>query len=203
MFNVRGHCEGFSLTEVLITIVIIVFGLLGLAGLQARAMNSEAEAYARAQALVLAQDMADRIAANRVEAKLGAGGGYGDTSVFGTGHADDPNDCALPPGPASAAEIAAKDLCEWDLAIKGATQTQGSANVTALAGGRGCVAFATSSGGDFAAFGALSQFVVTVVWEGREGFGSLPSDVTCGSAAIAASRRRAVTLTVPLSDLAA
>jgi type IV pilus assembly protein PilV len=51
--------------EVLVSIVIVVIGLLGLAGLQSRASVSEMEAFQRAQALVLLQDMVDRINANR------------------------------------------------------------------------------------------------------------------------------------------
>lgn len=197
--NDSHHAEGgFSLIEVLITIVIIVFALLGLAGLQARAMNAEAEAYARAQALLLAQDMADRIAANRSEAKLGAGGAYATADVFGTGHAD--ADCTAI-APATPSDAAARDLCEWDLAIKGATETLGASTVTAVTGGRGCLAYTTSAGGDFAAYGILGQFVVTVAWEGREGFGTVPADVTCGSGVIIEARRRAVTLTVPLAGL--
>lgn len=200
--TVRAPEAGFSLIEVLITIVIVVFALLGLAGLQARAMNSEAEAYARAQALMLAQDMADRIAANRTEAKLGAGGGYGGAGVIGTG-AD--VDCTTLPT-ATPSDIAARDLCEWDLAIKGATQMLGGSRVTSLVGGRGCIAYATTSGdaaeeAAFAGYGNLGRFVVTVAWQGREGFGSPPADVACGSGAIPESMRRAVVLVVPLADL--
>lgn len=56
---------GFSLIEVLVTIVILLIGLLGLAGLQGRALTSQMESYQRSQALILLKDMADRIDANR------------------------------------------------------------------------------------------------------------------------------------------
>ena len=56
---------GTTMMEVLVSIVIVVIGLLGLAGLQSRASVSEMEAFQRAQALVLLQDMVDRINANR------------------------------------------------------------------------------------------------------------------------------------------
>ena len=45
--------------------VIIAFGLLGMAGLQMRMQTSEMESYQRSQALLLLNDMANRIAANR------------------------------------------------------------------------------------------------------------------------------------------
>ena len=58
--------NGFSLIEVLVTIVILLIGLLGLAGLQLRALSSQMESYQRSQALILLKDMAGRIDNNRV-----------------------------------------------------------------------------------------------------------------------------------------
>ncbi|MDP3678960.1 MAG: prepilin-type N-terminal cleavage/methylation domain-containing protein, partial [Methylotenera sp.] len=54
--------RGALLLEVLVTIVILAIGLLGLAGLQAKLQSSEMESYQRAQALILLNDMASRIA---------------------------------------------------------------------------------------------------------------------------------------------
>ena len=59
---------GFSLIEVMITIVILMIGLLGLAGLQGRALTSQLESYQRSQALILLKDMENRINANRKHA---------------------------------------------------------------------------------------------------------------------------------------
>jgi type IV pilus assembly protein PilV len=61
----RGRQAGYLMMEVLITMFVLVIGLLGLAGLQARAHQAETESYQRVQALVLLRDMADRINANR------------------------------------------------------------------------------------------------------------------------------------------
>ena len=57
--------------EVLITFVVLLVGLLGLIGLQARTQQAELESYQRGQALVLLQDMVDRMNANRIDAKNG------------------------------------------------------------------------------------------------------------------------------------
>ena len=57
---------GFSLLEVLITVVIVSIGLLGLAGLQATGLQNNQKAYHRSQATVLAYDLTDRIRANTV-----------------------------------------------------------------------------------------------------------------------------------------
>src|SRR5207253_3006873 len=64
----KARQGGFSLIEVLVTIVILMIGLLGLAALQTNATVAEMEAYQRSQALVLVQDMADRIASNKLNA---------------------------------------------------------------------------------------------------------------------------------------
>lgn len=56
---------GFSLIEVLITVVILSIGLLGIAGLQATALKNNHSAYLRTQATLLSYDMGDRMRANR------------------------------------------------------------------------------------------------------------------------------------------
>ena len=56
--------SGFSLIEVLISIVIASIGLLGLAGMQATGLKNNHSAYQRSQATVLAYDLADRMRAN-------------------------------------------------------------------------------------------------------------------------------------------
>ena len=50
--------SGFSLIEVLVTLVLLAIGLIGLAGLQAKTSLAEMESYQRAQALIIAQDLA-------------------------------------------------------------------------------------------------------------------------------------------------
>ncbi|MGH6635826.1 MAG: type IV pilus modification PilV family protein, partial [Gammaproteobacteria bacterium] len=57
--------SGFSLIEVLVTMVIVVIGLLGWAGLQSKASVVQMEAYQRAQGLAAMRDMADRIMSAR------------------------------------------------------------------------------------------------------------------------------------------
>jgi len=63
-------CEqsGFSLLEVLVTIVILSLGILGAAGLQRAALQNGHSALLRAQAALYAYDMADRMRANRAVA---------------------------------------------------------------------------------------------------------------------------------------
>ncbi|NOS87695.1 MAG: type IV pilus modification protein PilV [Methylococcaceae bacterium] len=62
--------RGFTLIEVLVAMVVLSIGLLGLAGLQATSLKSNQSAYHRSQATQLAYEMADRMRANRVYAKV-------------------------------------------------------------------------------------------------------------------------------------
>lgn len=60
----RQTSSGFTMLEVLIAIVVVSFGLLGLAGLQAFALKNNQSASLRVAATVLAADMVDRMKAN-------------------------------------------------------------------------------------------------------------------------------------------
>lgn len=62
---------GFTLIEVLISVLVLAVGLLGLAGLQATGLRSNHSAYLRTQASLLAYDIADSMRANRVSALAG------------------------------------------------------------------------------------------------------------------------------------
>jgi len=57
--------RGFTLIEVLITLVIFSIGLLGMAGMQLRGSEGTNTAYFRSQATLIANDMAERMHANR------------------------------------------------------------------------------------------------------------------------------------------
>lgn len=130
--------------EVLITLVILAIGLLGLAGLQSRLQASEMEAYQRSQALVLVNDMASRIAANRSNAASYA--------------ALAPVDSPLGAGTVCSTSIATRqeeDAGEWCRALQGAGETMAGSNVGAMVGGRGCVEDLGSG-----------EYLVTVAWQG-------------------------------------
>lgn len=145
--------QGITLLEVLVTIVILAFGLLGLAGLQSKIQLAEVEAYQRAQAILLLSDMAERISANRSQAAS-----YVSASVIGTGDSQ-PASCS------SLAAGAARDLCEWSNALKGAAEQKSSANVGAMLGARGCITQAQAADPS-AGVCTPGIYLVTVVWQG-------------------------------------
>lgn len=64
--------RGMTLVEALVALLVLCIGLLGVAGMQMQALRANHGAYLRSQATMLAQDIADRMRANRTEAVLGA-----------------------------------------------------------------------------------------------------------------------------------
>lgn len=94
--NSMNRQSGLSLVEILVTVVILAGGSLGIAAMQIASLNYSAGSYGRTQAVILAQDMANRLLANRSYAlnidasgDLGAEGNYdiddfGDTITAGT-----------------------------------------------------------------------------------------------------------------------
>ena len=60
------RAAGFTLIEVLVSMVILAIGLLGLASLQALALKNNKDAYLFSQASLLAYEMGDRIKANSI-----------------------------------------------------------------------------------------------------------------------------------------
>ncbi len=64
--------RGFTLIEVLIAFLVTAIGLLGLASLQVNTLSKQFESYQRAQAVLLAQDMANRIRVDAIAARADA-----------------------------------------------------------------------------------------------------------------------------------
>ncbi|TLP74990.1 type IV pilus modification protein PilV [Pseudomonas nitroreducens] len=64
--------EGFTLVEVLVSVLVLGIGLLGLAGLQNVGVSAGYSALQRSQASWLASEMADLLRANPVAARAGA-----------------------------------------------------------------------------------------------------------------------------------
>ncbi len=62
--------RGFSLVEVLVTMLVVSIGLLGIAGLIVTSMKNNHSAQSRSQASVLANDIIDRMRANRSVAEV-------------------------------------------------------------------------------------------------------------------------------------
>ena len=97
--GLHRRAAGFSLIEVLVSMLVLGIGILGMAALQLNSMKFNQTAAVRTQATFLAYDMSDRLRANRADAR---GGSY-DTDL----------DDAAPAG----ANITATDLRRWKAAL--------------------------------------------------------------------------------------
>ena len=61
----RNSQHGFGLIEVLVALLILAIGLLGMASLQTASLQQTTGSQARTQAIFLAEDLVERIRANR------------------------------------------------------------------------------------------------------------------------------------------
>lgn len=102
--------SGFTMLEVLISMVIIAFGLLGVAGLQVFALKNNQSATFRSTATMLAADMADRVKAN-VGGAIDGAYNAPDLGAYVTAVAG----CAG--AGCTTAELAQNDLFEWQQRI--------------------------------------------------------------------------------------
>lgn len=147
---------GFTLLEILIALIILSIGLLGLAGLQANSLKNNNSAYQRTQASLLANEMLDRIRANRQGLAAGA------YDVIDSTTTDDPG--CITSG-CSSTQMAQYDAHDWSGRL-----------ASLLPSGQGTV-----SGG-----GANSVFTITVMWDdartgatGTACSGDTSVDLTC------------------------
>ncbi len=188
--------------EVLVALLILVFGLLGLIGLQARTQVATFESYQRGQALILVQDMADRISTNRAAAgcyqtiTIAVVGGVS-TSTFtplGTGYSGTPT-CTAATGTAATRALADADLQAWNDALKGAAETAGTDRVGGILGARGCITFIAST----------NSYRVAVAWQGMAATVAPTAGdaaATCGTTLYGTeTQRREVSVTVRIAVL--
>lgn len=185
--------SGSSLIEILVTIVVVVLGMLGLAGIHARLQTSELESYQRAQALMLLRDMSSRVSANRTAADAYALGAPANNPL-GAGATCN----AAPVGTVQ------RDLAQWCAALQGAAEVTGptATRVGAMIGGRGCIERPDPS---------APEYRITVVWQGLTPLTAPPATLRCGvdlynatdgGACVNDRCRRYVTTTVRIANLA-
>ena len=163
---------GTSLVEVMVTLAILSFSLLGIAALQSKIGTAEMESYQRAQALVALNQMTERLSSNTANAAA-----YVTAAPLGTGDAE-PADCI-----GAGLTGAALDLCEWSNTLKGSAETSGGgASVGAMMSGRGCITGVPPN----PALGVCTAgvYTVAVVWQGMAASAVPPASaavLACGT----------------------
>ncbi|WP_342116139.1 type IV pilus modification PilV family protein [Pseudoduganella sp. OTU4001] len=179
---------GITMIEVLVTIVILAFGLLGIAVFQSKAQVGSIESYQRAQAVILLDDMTARLQGNPLNSNAYL------VNEIGTGDTQ-PSDCS------TVAAGAARDLCDWSNALKGAAETDtGNTKVGAMIGARGCIT-QIQAANPAAGVCTPGVYQVAVTWQGLHTT-QAPS-LTCGQNKFGDEKYRrliAAQVMIPLLD---
>jgi type IV pilus assembly protein PilV len=118
--------RGFSMIEVLVTMALVAFGLLGTASLLLHAFKMNQGGLLRTQALTALGDITERLEANRPGAIAGLYG-VGTTSVSAA------KDCSASSVVCNASELAQYDLQLWQQQV--AQLPGGSSSITLAAAG--------------------------------------------------------------------
>lgn len=125
----RSSTHGFTLIEVLVAIAILSFGMLGMVGIQAFALQANRDARIQAQAVVFARELAEMMRGNKAVAVLTAAtsnpylGSFSSPLALAT-----PNYCLrvanAATGCTSTTDIASSEMTDWltrvDAALPGA-----------------------------------------------------------------------------------
>ncbi len=185
----RNRQKGFTLIEILVALLVVLLGLMGAAGLVARSVQQEVEAYQRLQALNLLQDMVGRLNANRRVASCYSSGANG--LVVGHG-AETLPDCSQ--GSTEQRATADRDIADWHSALLGAAQkNEDSESIGAMVGARGCVEQLDA---------VTQRYRVSIAWQGLNETVAPAEAISCGKDQYGNDKqRRVVVAVVRIGDL--
>lgn len=185
---------GLTLIEVLVSVIILLVGLLGLAALMTNSQKAEAESYQRAQALLLLQDMVGRINANRAVAACYAVTTDASTGTPYLGVGADVSTLVCGVGSATANTRAIQDLSAWSSLLAGASETSGGTNLGAMVGARGCVTAPNPNPDNI--------YTVSVAWQGLTATKAPDATLTCATGLYGDEKlRRVVSIPLRIADL--
>jgi type IV pilus assembly protein PilV len=151
---IKSSQQGFTLIEVLVATLVLTVGILGVAAMQMVSFQTNQSAYARSQAVYLAQDMFDRMRANP--------SGYQTTSIYNGIDTNDSNtipatpNCVASTSGCTATQMAQQDVREWAanfVDVFTATDYRPT-----LPGGRG----------QLTRNGSTNEFTATISWNERD-----------------------------------
>ncbi|WP_372865302.1 type IV pilus modification protein PilV [Spongiibacter sp.] len=181
--------RGFTLIEILVTLLVVLVGLMGGAGLIARSVQQEVEAYQRLQALNMLEDMVGRVNANRLVVACYSSGADGLTVGHGV--------TALPDcgqGSAEQRATANQDIRAWHSALLGAAQkNEDNESIGAMVGARGCIEQLDA---------VTRRYRISVAWQGLNETVAPADALNCGRNQYGDDKqRRVVTADVRIGDL--
>ena len=205
--------SGFSMVEVLVSLIILLVGLLGLAGLMIQSQRSEMESYQRVQALILLQDMAARINNNRNVATCYAITTTADTTPYvgapGAGaYSGTVAACPTAVTTATTAQLNQlnTDIAAWNNLLQGAAEKSGGSSVGAMIGARGCVSYdgtnaSLLNANDGTKIPGTGLYTLSVAWQGM-GDTFAPAGLNCAKGLYGPeTRRRVVSLTFRIGSV--
>ena len=156
--SVTVRARGFTLIEVLITIVVAGIGLLAVAGLQTISKKFNYDAVQRTSASTLAQSMIESLRSNP---------GFLDAYLTSDATAvTAPVDCAASGAQCTPLELASYDVHRWGQSLSGAESKADGQDAGGLVDPTGCI-----QRGDVAGL-----YLVVVAWRGITGLPSPGSD---------------------------
>ncbi len=157
--------SGVGMIEILVAVLVFAVGMMGMTAMQLAAKRSSYEATQRSIATSLARDIIERMRANRGSLISYVVDDLGGTPVVAAVNC---NTTICSP-----AELAARDLFEWNELLQGATERITLAGVTSNSGGlvdaRACITHAN---------GNVS---IAIAWRGVNEMTN-PGDSACGEA---------------------
>jgi len=192
-----SRAGGFTLIEILVSLTLIAFGLLGLAQLIVKGQRASFEAYQRQQAIALATDMLEKIKANRGRAADYTAAApvlapMGDGLLFNDLTTGTITNCASTN--CTPDLLVTYDLAYWDGLLFGTTETlvAGTDPAGGIVNARGCIEVVVPA----VAPSTLATYRVTVAWQGSSETVA-PAISTCGNGLYGTeTRRRVVALDV-------
>lgn len=160
------RCLGFSLIEVLVTMLIMAIGMLGAAALQLQSKRVGYDATQRAVASNLAQDIVERMRTNNA-----AVASYQIADLGGGSLAQPGATCSTSTSPCSSGQMALLDLWEFEQALDGAsasrTDSSGRTTIDGLSNPTACITH------------AAGVVTVSIAWRGAVAT-SNPDRSNCG-----------------------
>jgi type IV pilus assembly protein PilV len=161
---------GFSLIEVLVTLLVLTVALLSAASLQVLSKRSNFDAAQRTSAAHLAEDFLERLRSNASSSINYVPAG---TLGGGTLGAAPPVNCLNPVVTCTALQMAQFDLWQWEQQLDGVMESDNGRATGGLVSPTACI---TGPG-----FGGNGEYTVAIAWRGMTDLAN-PVVNTCGEA---------------------
>ena len=176
-FKKHADQRGVGIIEVLVALVVVSFGVLGMASLQLTGMKHSTGGFNRSKALMFTENVAARMRINSVGVEKAYYGNF--DSAAGLGCGTNPKICQATPSNLNPESCTAQELATFDLFTVACGDIDSSSNAregatTALPGGQITVTCDSTTSG---VCDANSTHTITVSWQEGSGTSDEKTDV--------------------------